>query len=104
MKNKNRAYSFSGNMFRYSSDTASWYFVWVPEDMSAEIKSLVKEKKIRTKGFASVPVEVTVGSCTWQTTLFPNKDKPYLLAINKKTRGTEGLFGGDRVGVRFILA
>jgi Domain of unknown function (DUF1905) len=96
-------YTFSAKMWRYSSDAASWFFVWVPDDMSAEIKALVKAKKIMTKGFASVPVEVTVGACVWTTTLFPNKDKPYLLSINKKTRGTEGLFEGDTVDVCFSL-
>jgi hypothetical protein len=100
---KSKQYSFSAKMFRYSSDSASWYFVWVPENTSSEIKALVKEKKIRVKGFASVPVAVTVGSCTWQTTLFPNKDKPYLLSINKKTRGTEGLWEGDNIEVKFTL-
>jgi hypothetical protein len=100
---KDQKYQLKAKMWRYSSDVASWYFVWVPEDLSSEIKGLVKAKKIITKGFAAVPVEVTVGSCVWTTTLFPNKDKPYLLSINKKTRMLEGLWEGDEVEASFIL-
>jgi hypothetical protein len=100
---KPETYHFEASMWRYSSEAASWFFVYVSDAISSEIRSGVKAKKIRTKGFAFVPVRVTVGETTWQTTLFPNKEKPYLLSINKKTRASEGIFEGDLVSVSFVL-
>ena len=95
--------TFTAPLWRFSSEAASWYFVYAPENFSAEIKQLVREKKIRTKGFAFVPVRVVVGENTWETTLFPNKKEPYLLSINKKVRLKEGIDEGDKVTVKLTL-
>jgi hypothetical protein len=90
-------------MWRFSSDAASWYFVYAPEKFSAEVKQLVQQKKIHTKGFGFVPVRVVVGKSVWETTLFPNKKEPYLLSINKKVRLKEVIDEGDEVKVQLIL-
>lgn len=42
-------------------------------------------------------VEVTIGSSTWQTSLFPSKDVgSYILPLKKPVRRAEGLSVGDR--------
>jgi hypothetical protein len=43
-------------------------------------------------------VEVTVGSTTWRTSLFPDtKRATYLLPVKKAVRTAEGLADGTRV-------
>jgi hypothetical protein len=98
-----KSITFTAPLWRFSSDAASWYFVYAPEKFSTEIKQLVREKKIRTKGFAFVPVRVVVGESTWETTLFPHKKEPYLLSINKKVRLKEGIDEGDQVKAQLTL-
>lgn len=98
-----KKYSFTARIWRFSSENTSWYFVHVAPKINDEIKDLVKQKKIRTKGFSFVPVQVTVGQSTWKTTLFPSKKDPYLLSINKKNRFKEGLDEGDEIKVSFQL-
>jgi hypothetical protein len=98
-----KSITFTASLWRFSSDAASWYFVYTPEDFSAEVKQLVQQKKIHTKGFRFVPVRVVVGESTWETTLFPHKKEPYLLSINKKVRLKEGIDEGDEVAVKLTL-
>ncbi len=100
---KNKTYQFTGKIWRYSSDAASWYFVHLPDSMAKEIKSLVKQKKVRTKGFGFVPVHVTLKSSSWKTTLFPSKNEAYILSINKKVRNKEELDEGDSVQITFTF-
>ncbi len=65
-----------------------WHFVTINEEISKEIKSNLLFKP---KGFGSIPVRVKVGKTFWQTSIFPNKDKTYLLPIKKEIRQKENL-------------
>lgn len=98
-----KRYSFQAKLWRFSSENTSWYFVHLENTLSQEIKTLVQQKKIRTKGFSFVPVQVTVGKSVWKTTLFPNKKDPYLLCINKKVRNQEELDEDDLIEISFSL-
>ncbi|MGC1209479.1 MAG: DUF1905 domain-containing protein, partial [Ornithinimicrobium sp.] len=49
-------------------EEASWFFVTVPEEISDEIADLTAGL---SGGFGSVRVEVTIGTSTWKTSLFP---------------------------------
>jgi hypothetical protein len=44
-----------------------------------------------------------VGETTWRTTLFPAKNKPYLLALKKDVRIREDIHSGEVVKVSFRL-
>ena len=47
-------------------------------------------------GFGSLRVEVTIGSTTWRTSVFPDtKRGTYLLPVKKQVRTAEGLAGGS---------
>ncbi|MFC1733311.1 DUF1905 domain-containing protein, partial [candidate division KSB1 bacterium] len=53
--------------------------------------------------FGSVPVEVTVGGTTWETSVFPNsKDGTYILPVKAPVRRKEGIYEGDKI--KLILA
>jgi Domain of unknown function (DUF1905) len=92
-------YTFSAKVFTYNVETTSWYFVSVPDEDS----HVIKKSKTKTRGFQFVPVEVTVGKTTWQTTLFPAKDKPYLLALKKDVRIREDIHAGETIKISFRL-
>ena len=80
-------YRFSAPLWQYPGE-GSWYFVSVPEEISNDIADLTAGRR---RGFGSVRVSVTIGTSTWQTSLFPSKSGTYLLPIKKPIRRTESL-------------
>ena len=96
---KKKAWKIKAKVFTYSVEATSWYFVSVGEKMSEEIKKTATRKV----GFGFVPVEVPVGETTWRTTLFPSKDKPYILALKKDVRIREDIHAGEAIEVHFRL-
>jgi len=78
-----------------------WFFVTVPEDLSDEIDELSRG---RQGGFGSVRVEVTVGSTTWRTSLFPSREHAaYVLPVKRQVRACEALAAGGPVAVALRL-
>ena len=68
---------------------AGWHFITIPDDMSEEINERFGDKK---RGWGSLPVEVTVGTTTWKTSIFPDKKaKAYVLPIKSEVRKKEGI-------------
>lgn len=72
---------------------APHHFLWVPQDESSLIKSLERQL---TYGWGCIPVEVTLGSSTWTTSLIP-KDGRYLVPLRAKERKDEGAEVGDEI-------
>lgn len=85
---KHNEYQISAKVWLYDGP-AAWHFVTISEDISEDIKHLFGD---RTHGFGSLPVNVTIGKTTWQTSIFPDKKlNAYLLPIKKAVRTKEGL-------------
>jgi len=81
----------------------SWHFVTVPFDEADEIDE-VSTASSAVRGWGSVRVRVTIGSSTWDTSLFPDsKAKSYVLPIKKPVRVAEGLTVGEPVEVAVEL-
>jgi len=76
----------------------SWVFVTVPEDVSDEIR----ERSGPPREFGSARVEVTIGTTTWRTSVFPNSQEPgcYALPVKKAVRRSEGLDIGETAVIR----
>ena len=91
-------YSFSAELWEWSAKTSTtWCFVSVPEDQADDIEERFGR---RAAGFGSVRVEVTIGSSTWKTSLFPsNEEKTYVLPVKKPIRAAENLGPGDTADV-----
>lgn len=73
----------------------AWHYVNVPLDLVPKIKSL---------GWGSYPVLVTVGKTTWRTSIFPIKKDNYFIPLKKEIRVKENIFAGDEVKITFQLA
>lgn len=78
---------------------APFFFVPVPSQHSAEIRSVSKRV---TYGWGVIPVEASIGDVTFTTSLFP-KDEGYLLPLKDAVRRNANLTAGDRVRVSMTV-
>jgi Domain of unknown function (DUF1905) len=85
-------FSFSADLWRYKHDNP-WYFVTLPIDASQSIR---EETDGLRKGFGSVRVQATIGTTTWNTSVFPEaKSTCYVLPVKKAVRKAEQLEDGE---------
>ena len=90
---------FSADLWRWEAQEA-WFFVTVPADESA----LIRERPRPPRGFGSVRVRATIGSTTWQTSIFPDSTRgAYVLPVKKAVRRAEDLEEGDRAAVLLVV-
>ena len=77
---------------------AGWRFLTVDKKQSA----VVKEKHgMHRRGFGSIPVRVTIGTTSWDTSIFPSQEGTYLLPLKSIVRKKEGIDDGDPVTFSF---
>ncbi|MEN9693569.1 MAG: hypothetical protein RLZZ330_1213 [Actinomycetota bacterium] len=91
-------YKFKEEMFNWRGP-APHYFVFLPEEISDEIKLLAKSFSY---GWGAIPSKVTIGKSTWETAIFP-KDGRYLVPIKKAIRFDENLEVGEIVEIDLEL-
>lgn len=90
------AYAFTAEVWEWTSRT-SWFFVNVPDEQADEIEEQFGR---RAGGFGSVRVEVTIGSTTWRTSIFPStENETYVLPLKAAVRKAEGLRPGSSADV-----
>jgi hypothetical protein len=74
----------------------AWHFFTVPPEPSEDIRL----SGAMPAGLGSYRVEVTVGSTTWRTSVFPdNTSGGFVLPVKKAVRRAEDLDVGDVVAV-----
>ena len=86
---------FCGEIWQWRGP-APWYFVTVPDDESLDLQAV---SSAVTYGWGMVPVRVTIGATSWETSLWP-KDGRYVVPLKATVRRAEGLAEGDSVTVR----
>lgn len=92
-------YEFEATLWRWRDD-GTWHFLTVPEDVSDEID----DRTALRGGFGSVKVEVTIGTSTWRTSLFPSKEAgAFVLPVKKAVRASQECGEGDRLRVRLVV-
>jgi len=94
-------HAFEAELWRWRAEEGgSWIFVSLPFDLADEIDETSGPKR----GFGSVRVEVTIGSVTWRTSLFPSKEhKTYVLPVKAAVRKANDLDEGDTASIRLAL-
>jgi hypothetical protein len=81
---------FSGEVLWWKGP-APFVFVAIPEEAAAEIRTLSRELSY---GWGVIPVQVTLGSTVWTTSLFP-KDGRYLVPVKKFVQTAESVTVGQ---------
>jgi Domain of unknown function (DUF1905) len=93
-------YSFAAEVWEQPS-TGAWHFVSLPTTDADDIEEAFGR---RAAGFGSIRVEVTIGTTTWQTSLFPDsKRATYVLPVKKSVRVAEGLEAGSTARVDLTI-
>ncbi len=91
-------YKVNANVWLYPG-MAGWHFVTIPKDVSDEMKQLFGDRK---RGWGSLPVEITLGSSVWKTSIFPDKkEDAYVLPLKAEVRKKEHIHVGD--SLNFLL-
>ena len=95
------ACEFDAELWEWSSspEGTSWVFVTVPPEETEEIRL----RSGPPRGFGSVRVEVTLGGSTWRTSVFPDKERGYVLPVKRAVRRAESLEVGDPARLRLEL-
>ncbi|GMA31926.1 DUF1905 domain-containing protein [Litorihabitans aurantiacus] len=81
----------------WTMNEGRWHMLTVPEAASDEIDQRTAGLQ---GGFGSVKVEVTIGTSTWTTSVFPSREHgAYILPVKKAVRTAQGCAAGDTVDV-----
>ena len=92
-------WDFDAEVWLWKSD-AAWHFITLPVEVADEIEDMPMNRG----GFGSVRVEVSIGSSTWRTSIFPSKEHAsFVLPIKKQVRQAQGLSVGDTCSVHLAL-
>ena len=97
-----KTFDFKGRVWK-NEGRGGWLYVYVEKFISSEIREIMKNApKDTTKktGFGFIPLQATIGRSTWDTAIFPNKDRKYLLAIKQSIARVEHVKETDIVDVR----
>jgi hypothetical protein len=94
-------FEFDAEVWLYQGD-AAWHFITVPADVSDAIEEQATGGR---RGFGAVRVDVTIGTTTWSTSVFPDSKRgAYVLPVKAEVRRREGLAAGSRVTVALGVA
>ncbi len=87
-------YKLRSKVFVYPGMSA-WRFLGIPLKQGKEIKEKFAPK---ARGWGSLPVSVTIGKTTWDTSIFPDiKSGTYLLPLKAKIRKAEDIYDDSTV-------
>lgn len=93
-----KSYPLTSEVIVYPGQSG-WRFLALPSKEGKEIKDTYGK---HAPGWGSLPVSVTIGATTWETSIFPDtKSGTYLLPLKLQVRKKEGIYDGDKV--RFVL-
>ncbi len=98
MSDTERTYKMRSKVWPYPG-MAGWRFLTLAKVHGQEIK---KKFGAGARGWGSLSVSVTIGSTTWNTSIFPDKSSgSYVLPLKAKIRKVEGIT--DHSTVSFTL-
>ena len=89
-------FDFRATLWEFNGP-ASWYFLTLPQDMSAQIRGLTAGMR---NSFGTLRVIATIGAATWRTSIFADtKRQAFLLPVKAVVRKKQRLSAGDDVAV-----
>jgi len=87
-------FNLSGRVEIFPYDNP-WVYVRVPQKYAEATKHLAER--------GLVPITVTLGNSTWNTSLMPMGDGTQFIPLSAKVRKTEGIKVGDTIKLSFVL-
>lgn len=95
------SYRFSAELFRSGTGPGTWVMLAVPFEQADAIDDVSQGSQ---HGFGSVRVEVSIGTTTWRTSLFPDsRRQSFIMGVKQSVRRAEGIDAGDVVDVEVTL-
>jgi hypothetical protein len=95
------SYAFRAKLWIWQGK-AAWYFISLPAKVSREIQLV--DAGPRRAGFGALRVEATIGTSTWQTSIFPSTPlNGYLLPVKAGIRKQQNLLEGKAVSVQLVV-
>lgn len=93
-------FHFSAKVWIYKGKGA-WHFVTLPQKIAREINLLFGELK---RGWGSLPVRVTVGEASWQTSIFTeSKVQSFLLPLKADIRKKESIHVDQTIDIELEI-
>ncbi|WP_309753845.1 DUF1905 domain-containing protein [Novosphingobium sp.] len=93
----------TGPLWRWTTPAApaAWFFVTVDGAAGEALSgtALMWRLEGAAKGFGSIKVAARIGDTVFKTSVFPSKDRGWLLPVKAAVRKAEGLSEGDVVEV-----
>ena len=90
--------SFTAALWEHDGP-GGWHFITLPTAAADEIRETCEPR-----GFGSVRVHATIGSSSWDTSVFPDtKSGSFVLPVKKPVRRSEGIEDGDQVEVALAI-
>ncbi|MFN7161330.1 MAG: DUF1905 domain-containing protein [Candidatus Gracilibacteria bacterium] len=87
-------FTFSAQIWIYEGP-ASWHFVSLSVDISKDVKAHFHGA---SRGWGSLPVNVSIGNTIWKTSIFPDSKKAmYILPLKADIRKKEQLVSGQEI-------
>jgi Domain of unknown function (DUF1905) len=94
------SYELTGEVWLYPGK-GGWHFVTLPAELADEIRVRYADAH---RAFGSLRVKASLGSSTWNTSLFTDtRSASYLLPIRAEVRRREQIADGDTTTVRIEL-
>lgn len=96
-----KSFHCASKVILWPGEMGAWHFAGIPKEVSTAIKTAYQKPR---RGFGAVPVMVTIGSTTWQTSIFPDsRSGCYILPLKAKVRTEENIFADDTVALTLTL-
>ncbi len=89
----NEPHIVTARVWQWKGDGA-WHFITIEKEQGNEIK---KDWHWPRRGFGSIPIEATLGTTTWNTSIFPEKGGTFVLPLKKAVREKEGVVVGKTI-------
>jgi hypothetical protein len=94
------SWTFDAEVFPWDEEGPSWRFGRLPDEVADDIRAQAAPSRSGT-----VRVVATIGTTSWNTSLFPVKDPPgFLLAVKAAVRRSEHVEDGDVAAIALALA
>lgn len=96
------SYEFTSHVWTYFNGKSTYYLASLPPKIGTAIRLL--RQGVPRRGWGSVPVTITIGDTSWQSSIFPESGKKsYLFLINAKVRKAENITEDSRISVTITL-